>query len=261
MAYDVSKLTRLQDLKSLATKINDDFATKAEVSNLANAFKSGQVIGNTVKLYTSTDKSGTAAFEFDFPAELFLDQTKTQFVPAFAFSTATYAGATDPNLDGKPVMVLAVKGENNEITYSFLDMAALVDTYKPKAGDGTATVTVSGYEISVNVNISAESDNALVKKDDGLYVPKADVVDISGKTDKVDGATAGNFAGLDANGNLTDSGKAPTDFSKVEASTTAGAIKVDGADVAVVEIATDAEVTEMLDEVFGTGSTGEDATP
>ena len=99
MAYDVSKLTRLQDLKSLAVKINTDFATKAEISNLANAFKSGQVIGNTVKLYTSTDKSGTAAFEFDFPAELFLDQTKTQFVPAFAFSTATYAGATDPNLD------------------------------------------------------------------------------------------------------------------------------------------------------------------
>ena len=261
MAYDVSKLTRLQDLKSLATKINDDFATKAEVSNLANAFKSGQVIGNTVKLYTSTDKSGTAAFEFDFPAELFLDQTKTQFVPAFAFSTATYAGATHPNLDGKPVMVLAVKGEDNEITYSFLDMAALVDTYKAKAGDGTATVTVSGYEISVNVNISAEADNALVKKDDGLYVPKADVVDISGKTDKVDGATAGNFAGLDANGNLTDSGKAPTDFSKVEASDTAGAIKVDGTDVTVVAIATDAEVTEMLDEVFGTGSTGDDENP
>ena len=118
-------------------------------------------------------------------------------------------------------------------------------------------MTVSGYEISVNVNISAEADNALVKKDDGLYVPKADVVDISGKADKVDGATDGNFAGLDANGNLTDSGKAPTDFSKVEASDTAGAIKVDGTDVTVVAIATDAEVTEMLDEVFGTTTTPE----
>ena len=31
MAYDVSKLARLQDLKSLAVKINTDFATKAEM--------------------------------------------------------------------------------------------------------------------------------------------------------------------------------------------------------------------------------------
>lgn len=251
MSYDVNKLARLQDLKSLANKINDNFATKDEVSALANAFKSGEVAGNTVKLYTSEDKSGTPAFSFDFPAELFLDQTKTKFVGEFAFSATDYPDTTDPNLDGNPVMVLAVKGEDDAIAYSFLNMAALVDTYTAKAGDGTATVTVNGYEISVNVNVSAEADNALVKKSDGLYVPKAAVVDISGKADKVAGATDGNFAGLDANGNLTDSGKSAADFSKVEASNTAGAIKVDGSDVTVVEIATDAEVTEMLNEVFG----------
>lgn len=252
MSYDVSKLTRLQDLKTLASTINDNFATKNEVAGLANAFKSGEVTGNTVKLYTSDDKSGAPAFSFDFPAELFLDQTKTKFVSEFAFSATDYPDATDPNLEGKPVMVLAVKGEDDAITYSFLNMAALVDTYTAKAGDGTATVTVNGYEISVNVNVSAEADNALVKKGDGLYVPKAAVVDISGKADKVTGATDGNFAGLDADGNLTDSGKSAADFSKVDASTTAGAIKVDGTDVTVVEIATDAEVTEMLNEVFGT---------
>lgn len=37
---------------------------------------------------------------------------------------------------------------------------------------------------------------------------------------------------------------------KVEASTTAGAIKINGVDTTVVSIATDAEVTEMLTEVF-----------
>ena len=36
--------------------------------------------------------------------------------------------------------------------------------------------------------------------------------DISGKADKVTGATEGNFAAFDANGNLTDSGKKATDF-------------------------------------------------
>lgn len=38
------------------------------------------------------------------------------------------------------------------------------------------------------------------------------VVDVSGKADKVSGATADNFAGLDANGNLKDSGKKASDF-------------------------------------------------
>lgn len=37
-------------------------------------------------------------------------------------------------------------------------------------------------------------------------------VDVSGKADKVSNATAGNFAGLDANGNLTDSGKNASNF-------------------------------------------------
>ena len=35
---------------------------------------------------------------------------------------------------------------------------------------------------------------------------------LAGKTDKVHGATSGNFAGLDANGNLTDSGSKASDF-------------------------------------------------
>lgn len=38
--------------------------------------------------------------------------------------------------------------------------------------------------------------------------------DISGKADKVSGATSGNFAGLDSTGNLTDSGYSPNDFAK-----------------------------------------------
>ena len=42
-------------------------------------------------------------------------------------------------------------------------------------------------------------------------------VDYSGKADKVASATSGNFAGLDAEGNLTDSGKKASDFDEVGA--------------------------------------------
>ena len=103
-----------------------------------------------------------------------------------------------------------VKGDNNTVQYSFVDLTYLLDTYTG-GNTSTAKVTVDGKEITVAVNVSKATDNALQVKEDGLFVPKAEVVDISGKADKVADATEGNFAGLDANGNLTDSGKKPAD--------------------------------------------------
>lgn len=280
MAYNATALVRLAALKALAAK------TKAEIDNIntdvSKAIKSLGVSGNTVSFYTSADKSGDAAFTFDFPKELFLDQVKTTFVPKFAFSAETYPDATDPKLAGKPVMVLAVKGQNpDSCTYSFLDMSALVDTYKAKATgkDASTTITVSDYEIEVKVNVSAAAGNALSLKADGLYV------DISGKADKVKNATVGNLAALDASGNLTDSGKKPADFvaaetgkrlmtdaegeklkdisagaTKTAASETNGHITIDGVDTTVYTepsdvihgtVASDSDVTAMLTEVFG----------
>lgn len=280
MAYNANALVRLSALKNLAAK------TKAEIDNIntdvSKAIKSLGVSGNTVSFYTSADKSGTAAFTFDFPKEMFLDQAKTTFVQKFVFSTETYPGATDPKLAGKPVMVLAVKGQNpDSCSYSFLDMSALVDTYKAKATgkDASTTVTIAGYEVDVKVNVSAAAGNALVLKDDGLYV------DISGKADKVKNATAGNFAALDESGNMTDSGKKPADFvaaetgkrlmanaegeklkgisagaTKTAASETNGHITIDGVDTTVYTepsdvihgtVASDSDVTAMLTEVFG----------
>lgn len=51
---------------------------------------------------------------------------------------------------------------------------------------------------------------------------------LDGKADKVSGATAGNFAGLDANGNLTDSGKNESNLSVLEATKLTTARNVDG---------------------------------
>ena len=56
--------------------------------------------------------------------------------------------------------------------------------------------------------------------------------DISGKADKVASATNGNFAGLDANGNLTDSGSKASDFATAaqgaKADTAIQSVKVNG---------------------------------
>lgn len=288
MAYDVNKLAKLASLKALAEKIASDFAKKTELAPVkaaANAaFKSGKVEGNKVKLFTSTDKTGVAAFEFDFPVEMVLDQAKTAFVPQFTWSLETYPGSEDPGLNGKPVMVLAVKGSDGSVTYSFMGMASLVDTYKAKVSgkDASTTVTIAGYEVDVKVNISKELNNVLEVRADGLYVPKTD---ISGKADKVQPAVDGNFAGLDASGNLIDSGKKAADFvaaeagkrlmtdaegtklggiaanaTKVEKSAANGNIKINGVETQVYKepsdvvhgsIASTEDVTAMLTEVFG----------
>ena len=278
MAYDINKLVKLASLKALAERVNTELST---------VFKSGKVEGNKVKLFTSTDKTGTAAFEFDFPVEMVLDQAKTAFVPKFTWSLETYPGSEDPGLNGKPVMVLAVKGSDGSVTYSFMGMASLVDTYKAKVSgkDASTTVTIAGYEVDVKVNISKDPDNVLEARADGLYVPKPKETDISGKADKVKPAVNGNFAGLDASGNLTDSGKKAADFvaaeagkrlmtdaegtklsgiatnaTRAEKSATNGNIKINGVETQVYKepsdvvhgsIASTEDVTAMLNEVFG----------
>lgn len=72
-------------IRNLTAEIKKTFVKKGAftpVQTAANAaIKSLGVDGNTVNFYTSTDKSGTAAFSVDFPSELFLDQTKTSRPP------------------------------------------------------------------------------------------------------------------------------------------------------------------------------------
>ena len=94
MAYDVNKLVKLASFKALAEEVNTEL-TPVKAAAIA-AFKSGKVEGNKVKLFTSTDKTGVAAFEFDFPVEMVLDQAKTAFVPQFTWSLETYPGSEDP---------------------------------------------------------------------------------------------------------------------------------------------------------------------
>ena len=203
--YNVNHIAKVGHLKTLL----QDTKTR-----LADTIKYVSVANNTVSFFKTADGSGTAAFSFDFPAELVLDQLKTQFVSNFVFSTETYPGATNPNLDGKPVLVIAVKEKNGEIittSYSFLNMETLVDIYT--AAD--TSITINGYTIAVKIDPA--QGNHLTLTASGL------LVDVSDKADKVANAVAGDIATLDANGNLADSG---TTF------------------------ATDAEITAMIADVY-----------
>ena len=147
MSYDLTKKTTLKHLQSTTTQLRSYVDTK--IANL--------------------------------PVEKFLDQAKTTFVYSFTFNAETYPGATNPNLDGKAVLVMAVKGVDNSVAYSFLDLSELID-----------------------VN----------------------------KIDKVAAAVAGNLPSFVSGGNVQDSGIAVANV------------------ITTADIATDAEVTEMLTEAL-----------
>ncbi len=221
--YDVESFTKLGALKQLAERTASEIAKASATAG--DGIKYVGVSGNTISFWKDASHTGPADFTVDFPTELFLDQTRTTFVSNFAFTAAAYPGAVNPSLDGKPVLVFAVKTTTDRTSgtvddsyaYSFMDMSTLVDTYSVKAGDSTKILTINGYE--VEVHISSAANNAIEVKNDGLYVSTEN------KADKVANATAGHLAGLDANGNLIDSGSG---------------------------IATTSEVTAMLNEVFGT---------
>lgn len=159
--------------------------------------------------------------------------------------------------------------------------------------EGATSTTVVAY-ITEAINALSIGDyakttevTAAINTALAAYAKTSDVnTNLAKKADKVANATNGHFAGLDANGNLTDSGKKASDFvaaeagkrlmtnaegtklggiaagaTKVEASTTNGNVKINGTEVTVYTepadvvhgaIATDTEVTEMLNEVFGT---------
>ena len=169
------------------------------------------------------------------------------------------------------------------------DLKTLVGTLPEGATSTTvvAYITEAINALSIGDYAKTTEVTAAISTALAAYAKTSDVnTSLAKKADKVANATNGHFAGLDANGNLTDSGKKASDFvaaeagkrlmtnaegtklggiaegaTKVEASTTNGNVKINGtetrvytepADVVHGAIATDTEVTEMLNEVFGT---------
>lgn len=203
------------------TRYNGNLKTYID-SKKTKALKALAVKDNKINFYVNpapTDDT-TPDFTVDFPTEYLLDQTKTTFVQEFAWSDTTYTGSTNPSLEGKPVLVLAVKGEEDEVTYSFVNLETLVDIYEGGETE-TATVTVDAdtNEITVEVKVSKAEGNILEVKDDGLY---ASVTQVDRKADKLvdpeDASTdpvikEGQILVDDGAGNLAASGKTIAELS------------------------------------------------
>lgn len=180
------------------------------------SIKAIAVSGNEINFFCdpAPTTESTPDFTVDFPVEYFLDQAKTVLVQEFAWSAETYPGSTDPSLEGKPVLVLAVKGDDEAatVTYSFLNMESLIDIYEGEATNSITVTVTEDNKIKADVKVSAEDGNILSIKEDGLYAEA--VLDISGKADKLvdpeEGdpvVKAGQILIDDGTGNIAGSGK------------------------------------------------------
>ena len=109
--------------------------------------------------------------------------------------TVTSVGLSMPNM-------FTVTG--SPVTSSGTLTAALATQAKNKvfAGPSTGENAAPTFRDLVEADIPALSESKITNLS----------TDLAAKADKVTGATTGNFAGLDANGNLTDSGSKASDF-------------------------------------------------
>ena len=99
---------------------------------------------------------------------------------------------------------------------NILDQLDLIAKFFTKADkvSGATSGNFAALDSEGNLNDSGKKSSDFATAAQGA---KADTAlqqhqDISGKADKVTSATSGNLAGLDSNGNLTDSGKKAADF-------------------------------------------------
>lgn len=130
-------------------------------------------------------------------------------------------------------IVTAIKNSRFEVvaTLPTTDIKTNVIYLVPKSPSQTSNVkdeyinldgTTAGWEkigdteIDLSDYVTTQALNTALAN----YTTTADLTTLlAGKTDKVSGATNGNFAGLNASGNLTDSGKKASDFASATALT------------------------------------------
>lgn len=177
--------------KNLAGKYVDGITYDDETKELSYTIDGGEPVKVGINGFI-TDASydgmtGNLTFTVQGGEEVVVNMPKEDFVTSGKYEADSQ----------EIVLTLAQGGEVR------IPAASLVDVYTGKETQ-TATVTVSeGNEISVDVRVSAEGGNQIIKKEDGLFVAETD---ISGKLDKVEAEKAGELVIAKADGQVEVSG-------------------------------------------------------
>lgn len=250
MAYDKNKLTKLGALEALAQRVKSDYATKASVDALEDRVDALVTAGGEPNVITSIKVNGAAQTVTDKAVNIAVPTKVSQIANDSGFQTSAQVTAAIGGLRTE------LMGEGVPEAYdTFKELADYIDAHQTAADALTAAVgnkvdKVTGKGLSTNDYTTAEKTKlaglsnythpSYAAKTAGLYKITVDALG------HVSAATAVTKADITALG--IPSGSAAT-------STAAGLMSAaDKAKLDGMTIATDAEVTEMLNTVFGVAS-------
>ena len=132
------------------------------------------------------------------------------------FASSAQGSVADTAIQGLKVNGSTVAPDSDRVVSITVPPAVTVDpdysASSHNAQAGTAVAQAIDLVRQVPVASSADNGKVLSVIDSNGTVGWASEQDMSGKADKVSGATNGDLAGLDSNGNLVDSGVKPSDF-------------------------------------------------
>lgn len=133
-----------------------------DMQSVSNAFQDVSLDNGVVSFLNS---KGQVVKYFNLPEEIYLRSVGTTFAPNFSWSALAYPNSTNPNLDGKPVLVLHIKGDSLNNPYEdwgFCNLENLIVLYV----EANASIAISNNSISAGV--SATNGNMLSIANDGL---------------------------------------------------------------------------------------------
>lgn len=187
--------------------------TQAEVDALIAAAKNGRFISVATLPTTDID---TKAIYLVPSADPEAGNTKDEYINL----TGTSAGW---ELIGSTAIDLSDYVTDTELTQAlanYVTSTGLTTILADYATTSAMNTALAGKQDTISdlatIRNGASAGATAYQKPNG-GIPGTDIAngvipDVTGKADKVSNATNGNFAGLDSNGNLTDSGKSSSDF-------------------------------------------------
>lgn len=240
MAYDVNKLARLKDLKAAAAKTKADYEAKIKAITVPTYdLVKDETAGDFAAVYHLTKDGANIGVPINIPKDMVVQDGSV---------------VENPDAQHQGTFIKLVLQNVKDPLY--IDVGGLIEyvTSGSEKGD-IVYVTVDPTSHKVTATIT---DGTITKAKLAQEVQDV-LTSVANKVDKEDGK------GLSTNDYTTAEKTKLTGISegatKTAASDTNGNIKIDGvetkvytepADVVHGAIAEDAEVTEMLNEVFGT---------
>lgn len=287
MAYNTEKLAKLEALKALAERVKSDYATKESVEALTNRVGDLETAGGEPNVISAVKVNGTAqavtdkAVDIKVPvkvSELTNDskfQSDTQVATAIAQAIAASGHASFEKVDAVP----AADAAQENVLYLVMNSKTKHYDIYAKVGatvellDDT-TVDLSGYSTTEAINallaekVDVEEGKGL-SSNDYTDAEKTKLAGLENYTHPTHTAKASGFykvtvdalghvtaAAAVAKSDITALGIPAQDTTYSEATASANGLmaaadknKLDG-----LNVATTAEVTEMLNEVFTVGA-------